>query len=111
LAFHPSGGYLFVPDSTTNEVPILYISLPLKRLEASGASISGIPSTIAFSPDGLLVYAVKGKEILVRVFNPHTGLLTARTSISAPSLGKFFRRSNGDLGSVVPAHSVPQEPA
>jgi hypothetical protein len=87
LYFHPSGKYLFAIDISTNEVPIIYISLALKKLEASSSSIPGNPSTVAFSPDGLLVYAIEGSEILVYVFNPHTGLLTARTSVAAPDVG------------------------
>jgi hypothetical protein len=82
---HPSDKYIFLADQTLNEVPILYISLPKKELEASGASIPGNPSTVAFSPDGLLVYAVEGNEILVYVFNPHTGLLTAEAAITVPA--------------------------
>lgn len=90
MAFHPSGKYLFVTDYTTNEVSILYISLPLKKLESSGAFIPGSPTTVAFSPDGLLVYAVENSEILVYVFNPHSGLLTASTSIAAPGVGHIL---------------------
>jgi hypothetical protein len=87
---HPSDKYIFLADQTLNEVPILYISVPKAELEPSGASIPGIPTAVAFSPDGLLVYAVEGNEILVYVFNPHSGLLTARTSISAPGVGKIL---------------------
>jgi hypothetical protein len=79
---HPSNNYLFLLDDTTNEVPILYVSAFLKKLNATGSTIPGFPSLIAFSSDGLLVYAAEGKEILVHVFNPHTGMLTARTSIA-----------------------------
>jgi hypothetical protein len=84
---HPSSAYIFFYDQTTNEVPILYISTTKELLEPSGATIPGQPNPVMFSPDGLLVYAVEGNEILVYVFNPHTGLLTARTSISAPGVG------------------------
>jgi hypothetical protein len=45
---------------------------------------------IAFSPDGLLVYAAEGREILVHVFNPHTGLLTARTSIAVKGVNSII---------------------
>jgi hypothetical protein len=65
------------------------ISLPLKKLKPSGASIPGSPSTVFFSPDELLMYAVEGSEILVYVFNPHSGLLTARTTINAPGVGSI----------------------
>jgi hypothetical protein len=47
-------------------------------------------STVAFSPDGLLVYAIEGSEILVYVFNPHSGLLTARTTINAPGMSSIL---------------------
>jgi DNA-binding beta-propeller fold protein YncE len=90
VSFDPSGKYVFVQDFTTKEIPILYVSLALKKLEASGASIPAIPMNLAFSPDGLLVYAAENSEILVYVFNPHMGLLTARTSIAAPGVGKIL---------------------
>jgi DNA-binding beta-propeller fold protein YncE len=87
---HPSDKYLFLADQSTNEVPIVYISTVLSRLEVSGASIPGIPTTVAFSPDGLLVYAIEGSQILVYVFNPHSGLLTARSTINAPGVGTIL---------------------
>ena len=86
---HPSSAYIFFYDYSLNEVPILYINTLKGELEESRAglqSIPGNPSTIGFSPDGLLVYAVEGTEILVYVFNPHSGLLTARTIINAPGV-------------------------
>jgi hypothetical protein len=83
VSIHPSNKYLFVGDQTTNEVAILYISAALQKLEASGASIPGL-AWVAFSPDGLLVYAAQNNENLVYVFDPHSGLLTARTSIAVP---------------------------
>jgi hypothetical protein len=86
---HPSNNYLFLLDDTTNEVPILYVSAPLKKLKATGATIPGFPSLLAFSSDGLLVYAAENKEILVHVFNPHTGLLTARTSIAVKGVNSI----------------------
>jgi hypothetical protein len=89
LWMHPSGAYIFVADQTLNEVTILYISLPLQKLEESHAglqSIPGIPAEVAFSPDGLLVYAQEDSEILVYVFNPHSGVLTAKTAIKAPGV-------------------------
>jgi hypothetical protein len=81
-----------VTFSSTTSIQICRMSsigsAALKKLEASGASIPGSPRPApVFSPDGLLVYAIEGSEILVYVFNPHTGLLTARTSISAPGVG------------------------
>jgi hypothetical protein len=86
LWLHPSNAYLFLDDESVHAVEILYINLPGQFLVASGASIPGNPSNIAFSPDGLLVYAVEGSEILTYVFNPHSGLLTARTTINAPGV-------------------------
>jgi hypothetical protein len=83
---HPSKAYLFVKDYTLNEVSILYINLISQQLVASRASIPGEPQIIAYSPDGLLVYAVEKSHILTYVFNPHSGLLTARTTIKAPGV-------------------------
>jgi hypothetical protein len=88
-AFHPSGAYLFVTDYTKNEAPIVYISTVKKELEVSGASIPGVPRILTFSPDGSLVFALvstaTGEQILVYVFNPHTGLLTNRTAVPVPT--------------------------
>jgi 6-phosphogluconolactonase (cycloisomerase 2 family) len=87
--FHPSGKYLFVNNLTTNQVTIAYVSRALKKLEASGSSIPGLAS-IAFSPDGRLVYALESNEILVYGFNPHTGLLTARTIVKATGVDSIL---------------------
>jgi hypothetical protein len=87
--FHPSGAYLFVNDITTGEVPIAYISTVKSELEASDASIPGIPGIIVFSPDGLLVFALEGNQILAYVFNPHSGLLTAETIIPVSSVASM----------------------
>jgi hypothetical protein len=86
---HPSSAYIFFYDYSLNEVPILYINTVKDELEESRAglqSIPGNPSTVAFSPDGLLVYAVEGSQILTYVFNPHSGVLTAKTVISSPQV-------------------------
>jgi hypothetical protein len=92
---HPSSAYIFFYDRSLNEVPILYISTVKGELEESRAglqSIPGSPSTIAFSPDGLLVYAQEGSEILVYVFNPHSGVLTAKSTIEAAGILSFLPR-------------------
>ena len=90
LWLHPSNAYLFTDDESVHAVEILYMNLPGQFLVASGASIPGNPSNIAFSPDGLLVYAQEGSQILTYVFNPHSGLLTARTMINAPGVGSIL---------------------
>jgi hypothetical protein len=87
---HPSGKYLLFSDDTMNETPIVYINGPLKKLQSSGASIPGLPPTVAFSPDGLLVYAVEGSEILVYVFDPHSGKFTANSTINAPGVNTIL---------------------
>jgi hypothetical protein len=86
LWLHPSNAYLFLDDVSVHAVEILYINQPGQFLVASGASIPGNPSNVTFSPDGLLVYAVEGSQIFTYVFNPHSGLLTAKTTISAPGV-------------------------
>jgi 6-phosphogluconolactonase (cycloisomerase 2 family) len=80
----PSGKYLFFGDSTINEMQIVHINTPLKKLQASGTSIPGNPNAVAFSPDGLLVFAIEKSEILVYVFTPNSGKFTAKTTINAP---------------------------
>ena len=82
---HPSNAYLFTDDQSVHAVEILYINVPGRFLVASGASIPGNPSNVTFSPDGLLVYAIEGSQILTYVFNPLSGLLTAKTTINAPT--------------------------
>jgi hypothetical protein len=81
MVFDPTGKYLLFRDSTIGEVPILYVSAPKSKLIASGASIPGYPTLVKFSPSGILLYAVDSSNILVYVFNSHTGLLTAKTSM------------------------------
>jgi hypothetical protein len=80
----PSGKYLFFGDFILNEMQIVHINTPLKKLLGSGASIPGNPDPVAFSPDGLLVYAVEKSEILVYVF--HSGKFTAKSTIKAPGV-------------------------
>jgi hypothetical protein len=85
MVFDPTGKYLLFNDYTVNEVPILFVSAPKTQLIASGASIPGNPSNITFSPSGVLLYALN-REVLVYVFNPHTGLLTAKSTIADPNV-------------------------
>jgi hypothetical protein len=80
----PSGRYLFFDDDTIDDMEIVYINTEMKMLQASGASIPGIPTTIAFSPSGLLVFAVEYNEVLVYVF--HNGKLLATSTIKTPDL-------------------------
>jgi hypothetical protein len=83
---HPSGKYLFFYDQSINQQTIVYLNTVLKKFEATGASIPGPSLPVVFSRDGSLVYAVVNTEILVYVFNPHSGLLTAKSTINAPGL-------------------------
>jgi hypothetical protein len=83
---HPSGKYLFFYDQSINQQTIIYINTALKKFQATGASIPGPSLPVVFSRDGLLVYAVVNTEILVYVFNPRSGLFTAKSTINAPGL-------------------------
>ena len=85
---HPSQKYLFIYDPSTLETSVVYVSTAKKKLEASGAFIPPTDNMarIFFSPDGLMVYAVEATpenslEISIYVFDPHTGLFTAHSSI------------------------------
>jgi hypothetical protein len=82
MVFDPTGKYLLFDDSTISEVPILYVSAANTDLVASGASIPGNAYLVTFSPTGLLLYGWESGEVLVYVFNPHTGLLTAKSTIA-----------------------------
>jgi hypothetical protein len=89
MVFDPTGKYLLFNDFTTSEVPILYVSAVNTNVVASGASIPGIVGLITFSPTGLLLYGLQG-NVLVYVFNPHTGLLTAKSIIADPNVGSLL---------------------
>jgi hypothetical protein len=80
VQFDPSGKYLFLSDGTINETVIAAINTRDKTLKQT----SSIPGAyhVAFSPDGTMVYAVGEKDVLVHVFNPRNGELTAKSSIS-----------------------------
>jgi hypothetical protein len=84
LWLDPSGKYLFLDDYTVHEVPVAFINTATRKIQASGAAIPGNPDAVAFSPNGLLVYAVEKSEILVYVF--HSGKFTAKSTISAPGV-------------------------
>jgi hypothetical protein len=90
LLFDPTGKYLLFNDTATNETPITYVSAPRAQLIASGASIPGTPYITVFSPSGVLLYAAESGGVLVYVFNPHTGLLTARTTIAATGVDQLL---------------------
>jgi hypothetical protein len=68
-----------------------------------GASIPGDPGLVTFSRSGLLPYAVGGGELLVYVFNPHTGLLTAKSTIADPT-PYHWRNSRGKPSSRMCSH-------
>jgi hypothetical protein len=79
--FDPSGKNLFITDTTINSVEIAAVKA--KSLAARD-SIPGTPSTLVFSPQGNLVYAIEGQEVLIYVFDPATGLPGAKSSITLP---------------------------
>jgi 6-phosphogluconolactonase (cycloisomerase 2 family) len=80
VQFDPSGKYLFLSDATVNKTVITAINRKEKTLKET-ASIPGAYH-VAFSPDGTMVYAIGEKEVLVDVFNPASGELTAESAIS-----------------------------
>jgi hypothetical protein len=86
MLFDPTGKYLLFDDFTISEVPILYVSVVNGNVVASGASIPGNAYSITFSPTGLLLYGLERGEVLVYVFNPHSGLLTAKSTIADSSV-------------------------
>jgi hypothetical protein len=87
---HPSGKYLFFYDESINQQTVVYINTALKKFQATGASVPGASIPTIFSRDGLLAYVVQNTEILVNVFNPHSGLFTATSTIDAPGLLKVI---------------------
>jgi hypothetical protein len=92
LLFDPTGKYLLFNHTvfTTTDVPILYVNASSKQLVASGATIPGSPYITRFSPSGILLYAAEDSGIFVYVFNPHTGLLTAKSTIGLNSVQQLL---------------------
>jgi hypothetical protein len=70
---HRSEKYLFLDDQSTNEVPFLYISLPLKKLIPSGASIPGSRRPSPSAQTGCW-YAVEGSDIFSLRFQSAFGI-------------------------------------
>jgi hypothetical protein len=82
LKFDPSGKNLFIVSDTLHSVEIAAVKA--KSLVPTD-SIPGTPSTLTFSPDGKIVYAIEGKEVLIYIFHPATGLLGTKSSITVPA--------------------------
>jgi len=80
--YDPSGQYLFINDSTINSVIIAAVDFTNKRLTETGDSFPSVnPSTVSFSPDGTLIYAVDNfnsngtQTVTIYVFDASTGRL------------------------------------
>jgi hypothetical protein len=82
--FDPSGKYLLITSNKINSVEIAKVNVTAKSLVATD-SIPGTPSTLVFSPNGKIVYAQEGNQVLIYIFDPATGLLGAKSSITIPS--------------------------
>jgi hypothetical protein len=80
LEFDPSGKYLFLDVSTVHETVIAAINTKDNKLKETG-SIAGAYK-VAFSPDGRMFYGAGENEVLVYVFDPTGGEVTAKSSIS-----------------------------
>jgi hypothetical protein len=89
MMFDPTGKYLLFNDSTINQLFVTYVSTPKARLIESGAVIPGLPYLTTFSPSGLMLYTAESGQVLVFVFNPHTGRFTAKTTINDPNIYKL----------------------
>jgi hypothetical protein len=84
VKFDPTGKYLLITSNKINSVEIAAVDVPAKSLVAKD-SIPGTPSTLVFSPNGKIVYAQEGDQVLIYIFDPATGLLGAKSSITIPS--------------------------
>jgi hypothetical protein len=90
----PSGKYLFLTDSATQQVRVARINLPQNVITDTG---SFLPSTaqvpgFAFSPDGTLVYALLASDFSLHIyrFDQASGNLTeGGTSILMPDGAGF----------------------
>jgi hypothetical protein len=87
VQFDPSEKNLFI-----NGV-VFKIDFSQRELVKTGALIpwtstpsgcqTGCGTSFVFSPNGLLVYAVRGKDVLVYVFDPTDGKFSAKGSFSS----------------------------
>jgi hypothetical protein len=84
VKFDPTGKYLFITSNAIHSVEVAAVHVTAKSLVATD-SIPGTPSTLVFSPNGRIVYAQEGNQVLIYVFDPATGLLGAKSSITIPS--------------------------
>jgi hypothetical protein len=84
LMFDPTGKYLLFNDSSTNQLVVIYVSEQKTQLIESGATIPGSPYLTTFSPDGLMLYTLENGQVLFYVFDPHSGLFTAKSAVTDP---------------------------
>jgi hypothetical protein len=82
--FDPSGRYLLINDASIGSVVITQVDVRQKRLDETGSSIPGNPRIISFSPDSSLIYAVEDKNVWIYGFDPASGSLTTKISVSFP---------------------------
>jgi DNA-binding beta-propeller fold protein YncE len=90
--YDPSGKYLLINDASIDSVIIAAVDLKDNRLKETGASFpSANPSTVSFSPDGTLIYAINNynsddtQTVTIYVFDPSSGeLLTKGDAIDSP---------------------------
>ncbi len=87
--FDPTGQNLFVLDATIDQTPILRVDAGNDTLTETGSALSGAVVPV-FSHDGRMVYANANDAVLVNVFNPENGELTASSTISIPAGSQIF---------------------
>jgi hypothetical protein len=89
-ALVPTGKYLRFNDATVGQMVVTYVSVPKTQLIESGAVIPGYPYQVTFSPPGLLLYAINNGQVLSFVFNPHSGLFTAKSAIADSTVNQII---------------------
>jgi hypothetical protein len=90
MLFDPTGKYLLFTDENAEHVVVTYVDATDNTLIESGAIIPGFPYGITFSPSGLMLYTLELGNVHSYVFNPHSGLFTAKSAFNDYSVSALI---------------------
>jgi DNA-binding beta-propeller fold protein YncE len=94
IQLDPSGIYLFLSDAVSQEVRVGKIDLPAGVVKDTGSLLPLLAQTpgFAFSPDGILVYALLASDLNLHIyrFDPIAGTLTEGSTSISMSAGSGF---------------------
>jgi hypothetical protein len=89
IQLDPSGKYLTFDDFSIEEVPIVSVNTPAKRLQETDSIPGAVEGSVAFSSDESLVYAIEDEgmgPIGVFVSAFHSGKLMVTSTINVPAI-------------------------